>query len=78
MYFFSSALNSIDVIFKKLGHHLDTFLPNIIQIIVGMATLCGVLLSNREKIAPHVLSSLKSIRQSTVYRIIQVIEYDIV
>jgi len=28
-----SALNSIDMIFKKLGHHLDSFLPHITQIV---------------------------------------------
>ncbi|KAH3726396.1 hypothetical protein DPMN_052258, partial [Dreissena polymorpha] len=71
------ALNSIDMLFKKLGHLLDTFLPTVIQIIVGMATLCGVLLSNRDRVVLHALNPLKNIRQNAVYRITQLFnEYD--
>jgi len=72
-----SALNSIDMIFKKLGHHLDSFLPHITQIVIGMATLCGLLLSNRDKVVPHILTPLKTIRQNVVYRFIQVIYHQI-
>lgn len=71
-YTVSRALNSIDMLFKKLGHLLDAFLPTVIQIIVGMATLCGVLLSNRDRVMLHALNPLKNIRQNSVYRIIQV------
>lgn len=48
-----------------------------IQIIVGMATLCHLMLENRDKLVPHVVTPLKSIRQNTVYRIIQILnDYD--
>lgn len=74
-FLFFRALNSIDMVLKKLAHHLEAFLQNIIQTVVGMATLCSVLLSNRDRLVPHVLSPLKSIRQNTVYRLIQVKQF---
>ncbi|XP_053397711.1 small subunit processome component 20 homolog [Mercenaria mercenaria] len=71
------ALNSIDMIFKKLGHLMDSFLPSIIQMIVGLGTLCGVLLENRNRLVPHVINPLKDIRQNSIYRMIQILEdYD--
>lgn len=71
------ALISMDVIFKKLGHLLDSYLPSVIQIIIGMAMLCHLMLESRDKLVPHVVTPLKSIRQNTVYRIIQILnDYD--
>ena len=71
------VLNSVDVIFKKLGHLLDGYLPKLIQIIVGMATVCGVCLENRKKIIPQVINPLKTIRQLTIYRLLHIFkDYD--
>ncbi|WAR09427.1 UTP20-like protein [Mya arenaria] len=71
------ALGSIEMIFKKLGHLMDVFLPSVIQMIVGMATMCGVLLGNRDNIVPHVINPLKSIRQNALYRLMQLFKnYD--
>ena len=71
------VLYSIDVIFKKLGHLLDSYLSKLIQIIVGMATVSGVCLANRKKIIPNVINPMKNIRQLTIYRLIQIFkDYD--
>ncbi|KAL4233743.1 hypothetical protein ACF0H5_008423 [Mactra antiquata] len=71
------TLNSVDLIFKKLAHRLDTFLPDIIQIVFGLGALCSVLLDNREKLLPYVINPLKKIRQNVLLRVIQVLEtYD--
>ena len=71
------VLNSLDVIFKKMGHLMDFYIPKLIQIIVGMATICCVCLENRQKLIPQVINSLKTIRQLTIYRLIQIFkDYD--
>ena len=71
------VLTTIDVIFKKLGHLMDGYLPKLIQIIVGMATICSLCLENRSKLIPNVLNMLKNIRQLAIYRLIQIFtDYD--
>ena len=71
------VLTTIDVIFKKLGHLMDSYLQKLIQIIVGMATICCLCLENRSKLIPNVLNMLKNIRQLAIYRLIQIFtDYD--
>ena len=71
------VLNTIDVIFKKLGHLMDSYLSKLIQIIVGMATICCLCLENRSKLIPNVINTLKNIRQQAIYRLMQIFtDYD--
>lgn len=71
------ALNTVDVIFKKLGHLMDSYLPKLIQIIIGMATVCSLCLENRTKLVPNVIAPLKTVRHLALYRLIQIFkDYD--
>lgn len=65
-------MNTIETVFKKLGHLLDSYLPSLLQIIFGLGALCATCLDHRSLISPASVNLLKMLRQMTITRLIQV------
>ncbi|KAL5010991.1 hypothetical protein ScPMuIL_013296 [Solemya velum] len=68
------VMNTIEIIFKKLGHLLTSYLPSLLRIIIGLGALCATCLDYRSKISPASVNLLKTLRQMTITRFIQFIE----
>lgn len=67
-----SVLNTLDVIFSRVGTRIDSYLPEMLQVTVGLAGTCVTLLENRQIVAPWYVNSLKNIRGLCLNRILQV------
>ncbi|XP_023930047.1 small subunit processome component 20 homolog [Lingula anatina] len=64
-------LNTMDVIFNKLGNLIDSYLPTMYQILVCLAGICVHVLDRRVDIHPKAINTLKTLRQLTINRITQ-------
>ncbi|CAH1799075.1 unnamed protein product [Owenia fusiformis] len=66
-----SVLGTLEVIFNKLGHLLDSYLPSILRIMLGVAADCTRILERRERVNPKAINTLKTLRHLTIDRINQ-------
>ncbi|XP_028810161.1 small subunit processome component 20 homolog [Denticeps clupeoides] len=64
-----SLLNIVEVIIHKLGHLIHTYLPKLLQILLGLTTSVSSLLEKREQLKPGCISPLKNLRRLGVLRI---------
>lgn len=69
---FSRALNTVDMIVKKLGHLIEGYLPSLESILLGLTATCVACLERREEITPGALKPLKNLRQLCIAQIQQV------
>lgn len=67
-----SMLNTVDIVFKKLGHLLESYLPSLLHIVVCILAQCTVILQRREEVHPRCINGLKSLRQNAMNRLVQV------
>ena len=65
-------LSTVDVVFQKLGHLLENYLPTLLHIVVVILAKCAVILQGREEVHPRCINGLKSLRQNAMQRLIQV------
>jgi hypothetical protein len=66
------ALNTVDMIVKKLGHLIEGYLPSLHCVLLGLTATCVGCLERREQVSPGALKSLKNLRQLCVSQINQV------
>lgn len=73
------ALNTVDMIVKKLGHLIEGYLPSLHCVLLGLTATCVACLEKREQVSPGALKSLKNVRQICVTQILQVyiVEYSV-
>ena len=72
-----SMLDTIDIVFQKLSHILDSYLPTLFHIIVILLAQCAAILQRRENVHPGCINGLKSVRQNGMQRLIQVRKTDV-
>ncbi|XP_041354948.1 small subunit processome component 20 homolog [Gigantopelta aegis] len=63
-------LNTMAVITNKLGHMIESYLPSLLRIIVGLASTCALCLEKREEVKSSAVISLKIVRRLASARII--------
>ncbi|XP_034333284.2 small subunit processome component 20 homolog [Magallana gigas] len=71
----TGALNTVDMIVKKLGHLIEGYLPSLECILLGLTATCVACLERREEVTPGALKPLKNLRQLCIAQIQQF--YDI-
>ncbi|XP_078326712.1 small subunit processome component 20 homolog isoform X1 [Crassostrea virginica] len=67
----TGALNTVDMIVKKLGHLIEGYLPSLESILLGLTATCGACLERREQLTPKALKPLKNLRQLCITQIHQ-------
>ncbi|XP_061192168.1 small subunit processome component 20 homolog [Saccostrea echinata] len=67
----NGALNTVDMIVKKLGHLIEGYLPSLHCILLGLTATCVACLERREGISPGAHKPLKNIRQLCITQIMQ-------
>ncbi|KAJ8314703.1 hypothetical protein KUTeg_006853 [Tegillarca granosa] len=70
----SGALNTVDMIVKKLGHLLEDYLPNLFKIILGLLATIATCLERRKEITQTAINNLKNLRSLAINRLIQFFE----
>ena len=70
-----SMLNTVNIVFQKLSHVLDSYLPTLFHIIVILLAQCAAILQRREEVHPRCINGLKSLRQNAMQRLIQVMTH---
>ncbi|XP_014674071.1 PREDICTED: small subunit processome component 20 homolog [Priapulus caudatus] len=66
-----SVLNTLDMIFSRLGARIESYLPEMFQITICLASICVQALEDRTKVAPRYVNVLKNIRGLCLNRILQ-------
>ncbi len=66
------ALNSIDIILKKLGRQLGDYQRVLLHITIGILAESAHLLDIRDQIHPPVINKLKLVRQVALAKLNQV------
>ncbi|XP_069760571.1 small subunit processome component 20 homolog isoform X2 [Narcine bancroftii] len=56
-------LNSMDVVLRKLGHLINDYLPELLQILLCINTSVSQMLQQRDKIKPRCINLLKNLRR---------------
>ena len=69
----TSALDTIDVILKKLGPVLDNYESQLLHIVTCMAGHTSALLELRAQVAPRAVNTLKVLRTMAQTRMIEVV-----
>ena len=62
----------MSVIVNKLVHMIESYLPSLLRIIIGLGATCAVCLEQREEVKPTAVISLKIVRRLASARIISV------
>ncbi|XP_077566014.1 small subunit processome component 20 homolog [Stigmatopora nigra] len=58
-----SLLNTMNVLFQKLGHLVEAYLPKVLQILLCITASATTLLDIREQLRPGCLNPLKNLRR---------------
>ncbi|KFP79677.1 Small subunit processome component 20, partial [Acanthisitta chloris] len=58
-----SLFNSLEVVLKNMGHLIQQYLPEILQILLCMTAVVSCILQQREKIQPRLINPLKNLRR---------------
>ncbi|XP_054655986.1 small subunit processome component 20 homolog [Dunckerocampus dactyliophorus] len=64
-----SLLNIIDVVIQKLGHYIETYLPEVLQILLCVTASVSTILERREQVRPGCISPLKNLRRLGILRV---------
>ncbi|XP_067855315.1 small subunit processome component 20 homolog [Heptranchias perlo] len=64
-----SLLNGIEVVMKKLGHLINDYLPELLQILLCMTTSVSQILHLRDQIQPRCINQLKYLRRLGINQI---------
>ncbi|KAJ7404618.1 Small subunit processome component 20 like protein [Willisornis vidua] len=58
-----SLFNGLEVVLKNMGHLIQQYLPEILQILLCMTAVVSCILQQREKIQPRLINPLKNLRR---------------
>ncbi|XP_030069682.1 small subunit processome component 20 homolog isoform X2 [Microcaecilia unicolor] len=64
-----SLFNSFEVVLKNLGHLIDQYLPEILQILLCMTATVSCILQQREKVQLRFINPLKNLRRLGIKRV---------
>uniref|UniRef100_A0A8C3DQV7 UTP20 small subunit processome component n=1 Tax=Corvus moneduloides TaxID=1196302 RepID=A0A8C3DQV7_CORMO len=58
-----SLFNGLEVVLKNMGHLIQQYLPEILQILLCMTAVVSRILQQREKVQPRLINPLKNLRR---------------
>ncbi|KAJ7422794.1 Small subunit processome component 20 like protein [Pitangus sulphuratus] len=58
-----SLFNGLEVVLKNMGHLIQQYLPEILQILLCMTAVVSCILQQREKVQPRLINPLKNLRR---------------
>uniref|UniRef100_A0A8C5X7Q8 UTP20 small subunit processome component n=1 Tax=Malurus cyaneus samueli TaxID=2593467 RepID=A0A8C5X7Q8_9PASS len=58
-----SLFNGLEVVLKNMGHLIQQYLPEILQILLCMTAVVSSILQQREKVQPRLINPLKNLRR---------------
>ncbi|KAF4793836.1 Small subunit processome component 20 like protein [Turdus rufiventris] len=58
-----SLFNGLEVVLKNMGHLIQQYLPEILQIVLCMTAVVSCILQQREKVQPRLINPLKNLRR---------------
>nr|XP_033808420.1 small subunit processome component 20 homolog [Geotrypetes seraphini] len=66
-----SLFNSFEVVLKNLGHLINQYLPEILQILLCLTATVSCILQQREKVQLRFINPLKNLRRLGIRRVIE-------